>query len=197
MAYRIVIIGSSWGGLRAMSVLLHGLSPDFSLPVVLVQHRSRDSDGGLASLLQAHTSLPVIDVEDKTPMEGGRIYLAPSDYHLLVESDHFSLTTDPLVRFSRPSIDVTMLSAADSCAAGVVGVVLTGANQDGAMGLRRIVKLGGYAIVQDPNTAESRPMPEAALRAVPGARVVPLDGIAAHLSSLIPAVPVPVAGHQP
>lgn len=196
MAYRIVIIGSSWGGLRAMSALLDGLPADFPLPVVLVQHRSRESDGGLATLLQAHTSLPVTDVEDKTPLEGGRVYLAPADYHLLVESDHFSLTTDPLVRYSRPSIDVTMMSAADSCTAGVIGVVLTGANQDGALGLRRIVDLGGYAIIQDPATAESRSMPASALISVPKARVLPLDRIAEHLGFLAPPVRDPVPGHR-
>lgn len=196
MARRLVVIGTSWGGLHALSTLLAGLSRDFAGALVLVQHRSRESDNLLASLLQAHSRLPVTEVEDKEPIEGGHVYLAAADYHLLVETDHFSLTTDPVVRYSRPSIDVTFMSAADSFAAAVIGVVLTGANDDGARGLRRIVDRGGYAIVQDPKSAESPTMPTAARRAVPEAHVLPLEAIAGHLATLMPVPGPQVQGGQ-
>ena len=119
----------------------------------------------------------------------GRIYVAPPDYHTLVEPGHFSLSTEAPVRYSRPSIDVTFSSAADSYAHRTVGVVLTGANADGAEGLRRISDRGGMVLVQDPATAESRLMPAAAVKAVPRARVMSLQAIAAYLTSLPAGVP--------
>jgi two-component system, chemotaxis family, protein-glutamate methylesterase/glutaminase len=124
----------------------------------------------------------------------GYVYVAPSNYHLLIEPGFFSLTTDAPVRYSRPSIDVTFESAADQYGRGTVGVVLTGANEDGALGLKRIADRGGYAIVQDPETAEGAAMPRAALRIVPKARVVPLDRIANHLIAIAP--PWPPAEHR-
>ena len=111
------------------------------------------------------------------PLEDGHIYVAPPDYHTLIEPGHFALSTEAPVRFSRPSIDVTFTSAADAYGHRAVGVVLTGANADGAEGLRRISDRGGLAIVQDPATAESPMMPAAAQKAVPRARVMTL---AAH-----------------
>ncbi len=181
----IVVVGSSWGGLAALTVLIRGLPPDFGAPLAVVQHRSRHADNLLASLLQDSTSLRVVDVEDKEPLEPGCIYIAPANYHLLVDVGHFTLTTDPLVRFSRPSIDVTFMSAADAYPHSTIGVVLTGANDDGARGLSHIVARGGRAIVQDPAGAESSVMPEAARRAVPAADVVPLHDIAMHLTSMV------------
>ncbi len=183
--YSIVVVGASWGGLHALSVLVGGLPRHFTVPLVLVQHRSRDVHSLLGDLLQDHTALPVLEIEDKQPIAPGQIYLAPADYHLLIEENHFALTVDEPVRFSRPSIDVTFASAADSFGPRTVGVALTGANEDGAAGLRRIVDRGGRAVVQDPATAEVRTMPAAAIRAVPGADVVPLEGIAAHLVALM------------
>jgi two-component system chemotaxis response regulator CheB len=181
----IILVGASWGGLNALSTIVGGLPAGFAVPLVLVQHRSRDAHSLLGELLQDHTALRVLEVEDKQPIAPGHVYLAPPDYHLLVEDGHFALTVDEPVRFSRPSIDVTFSSAADSCGACAVGVVLTGANEDGAAGLRRIAERGGRAVVQDPATAEVRTMPAAALRAVPGASVVPLDRIAGHLVALV------------
>ena len=184
MAYRIVVVGTSWGGLHALTVLVRGLPADFALPLAIVQHRSKDSDGLLAQLLQDETALRVCEVEDKEPIEAGHVYVAPPDYHLLVDGAHFSLTVDPPVRFSRPSIDVTFISAASACGAGTVGVVLTGANEDGALGLRRIAERGGHALVQDPATAEVATMPAAARRAVPSAAVLRLEDIAGYLMEL-------------
>jgi two-component system, chemotaxis family, protein-glutamate methylesterase/glutaminase len=130
--YDIVVVGTSWGGLQALSALLRALPADFALPVAVVQHRSRDAASLLAELLQDHTPHIVCDVEDKEAIAPGHVYLAPPDYHLMVEHGHFSLSVDPLVRYSRPSIDVLFETAAESYGAGTVGVVLTGANEDGA-----------------------------------------------------------------
>jgi two-component system chemotaxis response regulator CheB len=181
----IIAMGASWGGLSAVTTVLSGLPWDFPVPIVLVQHRSRHAENLLAPLLQEATQLRVVDVEDKEPIEPQSVYVAPANYHLLVEKDHLSLTTDPLVRHSRPSIDVMFTSAADAFRAQTVGVVLTGANDDGSRGLRHIVDLGGRALVQDPDTADSRTMPVAALRSVPEAEVAQLDDIASRLVTMI------------
>ena len=189
MPYAIVCAGTSWGGLLALRKLLHDLSESFTLPVVVVQHRHRDSDGLLADLLQDCTPRPVSEVEDKEPVEQGRVYVAPANYHLLIDDGHFALSTDPPVRFSRPSIDVTFSAAADEYGSGAIGIVLTGANADGAEGLRRIAEAGGAAIVQDPDTAESPVMPRAALRAVPTAVRLRLDEIAPYLGRVVTSGP--------
>jgi two-component system chemotaxis response regulator CheB len=182
--YAIVVVGTSWGGLSAVRELASGLTPGFALPLVVVQHRHRDSDDLLGPLLQDSTPLTVCEVEDKAPVVGGNIYLAPADYHLLVEEGHFSLSTDEPVRYSRPSIDVAFASVADVYGHRAVGVVLTGANADGARGLRRIVDRGGLGFVQTPATAESPAMPAAAARSVPEARVLSIGEIRAALIAL-------------
>ena len=192
--YDIVVIGTSWGGLHALSRVVAGLPATFALPLVVVQHRSPDAAGFLAELLQMHTGLHVVEVDDKRPITAAHVYVAPANYHLLIEQGFFSLTTDAPVRYSRPSIDVTVMSAADVYGRRTVGVVLTGANEDGALGLKRIADRGGYAIVQDPETAEGTAMPRAALRTVPQAHVVPLDHIANHLIAIAP--PRPPAEHR-
>ena len=181
--YRIVVIGASAGGLHALRTVLEALPAAFTIPIVVVQHRSRDSEL-LCELLQEATPLQVIEVNDKVGTAPGHVYVAPPDYHLLVEEGYFALSVDEPVRFSRPSIDVTFESAVDSYGMDTIGVVLTGANQDGAHGLRRIVEAGGYAVVQDPATAEVRVMPQAAIAAVPGARVLPLEQIGRHLAGI-------------
>ena len=181
---RIVAIGSSWGGLEALSVLLAGLPADFPAPVLIAQHRSpQGHSSALANLLSGHSKLTVVEADDKEPIEPGHVYLAPSDYHLLVETGSLALSTAELVRYSRPSVDVLFESAADAYGAGVIGVVLTGANDDGARGLARIRRHGGVGVVQDPATALRREMPEAAVAS--GAdHVVPLDEIAPLLVHL-------------
>ena len=188
MAYEIVVVGTSWGGLSALRELILGLPPTLGLPVVVVQHRHKQSDHLLTTLLQDETPLCVCEVEDKAPIVAGNVYVAPADYHLLVDRGFFTLTTDEPVRYSRPSIDVMFESAADAYGAHTVGVVLTGANADGSVGLRRIVDRGGLAFVQEPVTAESPTMPAAALQAVPQARVLTISEIAKAISAL----PAPV-----
>lgn len=207
MAYELVVIGTSWGGLHALRRVLEGLPATFDLPVVVVQHRHRDSDHLLVTLLQDHTSLPVHEIEDKTDLDAGHVYVAPAEYHVLVEVGHLALSTEEPVRYSRPSIDVTFESAADSYGSRTVGVVMTGANDDGARGLKRIADRGGAAIIQEPSSAESATMPAAALKFVPDARVVKLEEIGPIIASLnkraktgrrgIPRFPKPDAGATP
>ena len=189
-----MVVGASWGGLQALSELLEGLPDGFDLPVVIVQHRGKDAESLLAMLLQEHTRLRVSEVEDKQPIERGHVYIAPADYHLLIEGSHFSLSVDAPVRFSRPSIDVMFDSAASACGRRAIGVVLTGANEDGASGLRRVVDSGGRAIVQDPATAEVRTMPAAALRSVPDAEVLPVSRIGPRLAEIAATMSTPARG---
>ena len=187
MTPAIVLVGVSAGGLDAVSTILRGLPATFGLALVVVQHRSKESTL-LCELLQDVSPLPVAEAIDKEPIEAGRVYLAPPDYHLLVEAGYLSLSLEEPASYSRPSIDLAFESAAYSYAGRTVGVVLTGANGDGADGLRRIVDRGGIAIVQDPATAQVPVMPTIALQVVPEAEVVPLAGIAARLSALPGAI---------
>ncbi|HSJ16165.1 MAG TPA: chemotaxis protein CheB [Longimicrobiales bacterium] len=180
MRYALVVIGTSAGGLTALERLLAGLPSDFLLPLLIVQHRSRESDL-LCEVLAARSPLPVREVLDKDPIEPGVVYLAPPDYHVLVDEGSFALSSDEPVRFARPSIDVAFESAVDTYGARVVGVVLTGANEDGAAGLRRVQAEGGLALAQDPASAEVPRMPAAALAAAPGALALGLEALAAAL----------------
>jgi two-component system chemotaxis response regulator CheB len=184
VTYSILVVGTSWGGLNALRELVGALPEDFRIPAILVQHRHRQSDHLLSTFLQERTRLEVVEVEDKMPIESGMLFVAPADYHLLIDRGVFELSTDPPVRYSRPSIDVTFYSAADAYGAATVGVVLTGANSDGSRGLRRIFDRGGLALVQDPATAESPTMPSAAVRCVPAAQVQTIPQIAATLAGL-------------
>ncbi len=184
MAYSIIGIGTSWGGLAALTKLLGDLPTDFSIPMVVVQHRSKDSERLLVQLLQDATDLKVCEIEDKDPLIGGTVHVAPANYHVLIENGYASLSIEEPVRFSRPSIDVMLTSAADAYEAAAIGVVLTGANEDGARGLAHLVKRGGIGLVQDPKTAEIPIMPQAAIRAVPTAEVLPLADLGRRLIEL-------------
>jgi two-component system chemotaxis response regulator CheB len=184
VSYSVVAIGTSWGGLAALTRLLGGLPADFGIPIVVVQHRSNDSERLLSQLLQDATDLRVCEIEDKDELTSGTVHLAPANYHVLIEEGYLSLTVEEPVRFSRPSIDVMLASAADTYRSAAIGVVLTGANEDGARGLAHIVKRGGRALVQDPKTAEIPIMPEAAIRAVPTAEVLPLSKVVSRLIEL-------------
>jgi two-component system chemotaxis response regulator CheB len=177
----MIVIGASSGGLRAMQTLLGGLPKTFPLPVAVVLHRHRDAEDILQLVLQRSSALPLIEVTDKELIRPGQVYIAPADYHLLVEPNYFSLSTDEPVLYARPSIDVLFESAADIFGRMAVGVVLTGASQDGARGAAEIQKQGGTVIVQDPATAESPLMPAAALAATRTNFVRPVEQIAATL----------------
>ena len=185
MSSRIVVMGASWGGLGALRQLLAALPAGFASVIAVAQHRSSDSrTGALAHALGETCPLPVCEVEDKDPLEPGRVHLAPADYHLLVEDGTFALSTDERVRFSRPSIDVLFESAASVYGSRVVAVVLTGANSDGAAGLAAVRRSGGLTVVQDPATAERRAMPDAAIATGAAQRVLPLSDIASLLAEL-------------
>jgi two-component system, chemotaxis family, protein-glutamate methylesterase/glutaminase len=183
--YELIVIGTSWGGLEAMGRLLDALHDDVHQPIVIAQHRSAEAEpGGLARLLAHHTRRLVSDPDDKTPLEPDHVYLAPPDYHVLVEDGHLALSTDGPVQFARPSIDVLFESAADAYRDRAVGIILTGANADGAHGLAAIKQRGGVAIIQDPATSERRTMPDAAIAATDADAVLPLEEIPAFLYGL-------------
>jgi two-component system chemotaxis response regulator CheB len=178
-------MGSSWGGLHALETVLSGLPSHFRTPLVIAQHRSVDSgSGALPRMLSLRSGLEVHEAADKDAIEQGRVYIAPPDYHLLVEPDGFALSTDDMVQHSRPSIDVLFDSAADAYSDELAAVVLTGANSDGAYGLQRVKRRGGVTIVQDPSTAEKRTMPDAAIATGAADHVIPLEQIASKLMEL-------------
>lgn len=180
-----VALGASAGALEALSAILPTLPSGYPLPILVVVHLPPDKTSLMAELLQARCRVAVREAEDKEPIEGGTVYFAPPDYHLLVETDRrLSLSAEEPVQYSRPSIDVLFESAADVYGAGLVGVVLTGANSDGACGLRAIQAAGGTVLVQRPDTALATAMPLAALAACPDARVLALDEIAACLQAV-------------
>jgi two-component system chemotaxis response regulator CheB len=184
VAFEIVVVGTSIGGLRALQVLLSGLPEGFPLPVVIVQHRGKDSEIGLCNFLESSSRIPVSEPEDKEAILPGRAYLAPRDYHLLVESGSFVMSTDSPVAFARPSIDVLFESAADEYKERTIGVVLTGANQDGARGLTAIKRRNGLTLVEDPQSAACREMPDAAIAATQVDRILPLQDIGPYLGQL-------------
>ncbi|MFT3705352.1 MAG: chemotaxis protein CheB [Agriterribacter sp.] len=163
--YKAVVIGTSAGGLSALSVLLESLLPDYSVPLIIVQHRSKDQKNLLEEVLQQKTMLPVQQAEEKEKIMPGFVYIAPPDYHLLVELDQtFSLSADEPVNFSRPAIDILFETAADAYREELVGIILTGSNADGAAGIAAINKNGGLTIAQDPSEAVFTEMPKAAIK---------------------------------
>lgn len=180
-SFDLVVVGASWGGLQALRWLLEGLPGDFPTPLVVAQHRANDSSDVMVRMLRGHSSLAISEASDKDAIEPGHVYIAPPDYHLLIEPGSFALSTDEFVHHSRPSIDVAFESAADAYAERLVGVILTGANTDGSAGLKRIRDEGGVTVVQDPATAARPEMPSAAMAAVRGVKVLPLRKIAPFL----------------
>lgn len=184
MPFRIIVVGASLGGLQALEVFVSGLPEGFPVPAAIVQHRSPDAGDLLRRLLQRHTPLRVREPNDKEPIEAGHVYLAPPDYHLIVEADSFSLSTDAPVSYARPAIDVLFESAAESYGAQTIGIVLTGANEDGARGASRIKAYGGIVIVQDPASAECPIMPATTLAAIEADRVLALEEIAPFVVEL-------------
>ncbi len=182
--HRLVLCGASAGGLHALSIILEGLPDDFAGALAIVQHRRADESSLLRELLARKTRLPVIEPCHGERIQAGHVYIAPADYHLLVEAGSLSLSIDPPVNCSRPSIDVLFETGAAAYRRAAVGVVLTGANADGALGALRLAQHGAKMIVQDPATAEVATCPSAALARVPGALVLPLSAIAAQLTEL-------------
>jgi two-component system chemotaxis response regulator CheB len=163
--YEAVVLGASFGGMQLLKLLLSALPRDFSLPIIAVQHTAPTSQSTLAELLNSFCDIEVREANEKEPIEPAKVYFAPANYHLLIEPDRtFTLTVDERVNHARPAIDVLFETAAEAYGAGLIGLVLTGANADGAIGLRYIKDKGGLAIVQDPDTAIAPSMPQAAIR---------------------------------
>jgi two-component system, chemotaxis family, protein-glutamate methylesterase/glutaminase len=180
-----IVIGASAGALEALSGILPSLPADYALPVFVVVHLPPDKRSILAELFQAKCSIKIREAEDKEPVGSGTVYFAPPDYHLLVETDKtLSLSNDEPVLYSRPSLDVLFESAADAYGPRLIAIVLTGANQDGANGLKAVAEAGGTAIVQNPEGAYASAMPEAAIARCPNARVMGLEEIAAYLQNV-------------
>jgi two-component system, chemotaxis family, protein-glutamate methylesterase/glutaminase len=177
----MIVIGGSLGGAEALNKILRRLPVDFAWPIVVVLHRHRDSEGMLVPMVQRGCALPVVEPEDKDPIEAGRVYLCPPDYHLMLDEDCFMLSTDDPINFARPSIDALFESAAEWRCKRVVAVVLSGAGSDGSAGARRVKERGGIVVVQDPATAEGTWMPAAALAATQTRHVLTLEQIAATL----------------
>jgi two-component system, chemotaxis family, protein-glutamate methylesterase/glutaminase len=183
--YEVIAVGASWGGLQAVGTLLQGIPREVEQPIVVAQHRSPDSGRGvLEALLQHHIGRPVHEPGDKETIEARHVYVAPADYHLLVENGHFALSVEARVQFARPSIDVLFESIAERYREHAIGIVLTGANEDGAAGLAAIKRNGGVSIVQDPETATRRAMPDAALAATVADAILPLEEIGHFLHGL-------------
>jgi two-component system chemotaxis response regulator CheB len=182
---KAVVIGASAGALEALSIILPALPRDYSLPVIIVVHLPPDKTSVLATLFADKCALPVAEAADKEPVFPGTIYFAPPGYHLLIEMDKtLSLSSDQPVFFSRPSIDVLFESAADAYGAALIAVVLTGANQDGANGMKSVIASGGQGLIQRPGDAYARAMPEAAIALCPTAHVLSVAEIALYLRSI-------------
>jgi two-component system chemotaxis response regulator CheB len=187
MAFKLIVIGTSFGGLNALQVLLKGIPSNFAAPIAIVQHRHPDSNEILQAALQDDCSLIVKETQDKDDILPGYVYLAPANYHLLVESGHpgsnpyFSLSIDDPVTYTRPSIDVLFETAADIYKEKLIGVLLTGANHDGKQGLTKIKAYGGITIVEEPSTATCPIMPQSAIAAGIVDRILRLEDIANFL----------------
>jgi two-component system chemotaxis response regulator CheB len=180
-----VVIGASAGAIEALSVILPALPREFLLPVIIVVHVPPDKTSILAELFRDKCAVRVVEAEDKDRLQPGTVYFAPPGYHLLVEMDKtLSLSGDPPVFFSRPSIDVLFESAADAYGPALLAIIMTGANQDGALGILAVVQAGGRAIIQTPDAAFAPAMPQAAIALCPQAEILPLAGIALYLRGL-------------
>jgi len=181
--WQLVVIGASWGGMDALRYLLGLLPATFCASVLVAQHRSEESSpADFARLLGAHCNMAVLDADDGTRIEPGRVLVAPAGYHLLVEPDHVRLSTDGRRKYARPYIDMMFESAADAYGHHVMAVVLTGLNDDGADGVRAVKRAGGFVAVQDPAEAERDEMPRAAIATGAVDRVLTLERIAGLLA---------------
>ncbi|HEX7890808.1 MAG TPA: chemotaxis protein CheB [Ramlibacter sp.] len=185
-AAQVVAIGASAGGIDALFELLEPLRDPVRAPIVVVLHLPEQHESRLVQVFGHRTRLPVEEAQPHAPVAGGTLFFAPPGYHLLVERDRsFSLSCDPPVHFSRPSIDVFFESCADTYGAQLLAMVLTGANDDGARGLAAVKAAGGLTAVQDPLEALHPAMPEAAIRLADPDFVLPLQGLASLLQTAI------------
>ncbi len=185
--YEAVVVGVSAGGMDALPRILKPLPKDFQLPIIIVQHTHPSGDDGFfVRYLNQRCQLEVSEATNNESIEKGKVYLAPADHHLFIDKDKsIALSTTNRVNHSRPSIDVLFHSAADVYQSGVIGIILTGATADGAKGMKSIDDNGGITIAQDPQTAKSAVMPNAAIEACEIDYILPLEGIPEELLKLI------------
>jgi two-component system chemotaxis response regulator CheB len=182
----LIAVGASLGGLTALLEVFRALPATLPVPIVMVQHRGATAETTLVDVLADGTALAVVEAEDKVEMKPGTVYVAPPDYHLLVEEDGtLALSTEAPVRSARPSIDVLFETAADAYRDGVLAILLTGASTDGAAGLAHVKRAGGRAIVQDPASAECATMPAAGIAAAPVDYILPLDEIGPYVMGIV------------
>jgi len=182
---RCIVIGGSAGGLKVILSVLSHLKPDFTIPIIIVLHRKNDSRSTLTEVINNSTHLKVKEAEDKEPILPGMVYLAPANYHLLIEKEHiFSLDISEKVNFSRPSIDVTFQTAAEAYGPALIGIILSGANDDGTEGLRTIRKNNGVLIAQDPKTASVSVMPQNAIDHALADHTLSVKGITDFLNDI-------------
>lgn len=182
---RALVIGASAGGVEALLTLTQGIARGFRLPILVVLHLPEERSSQLAQVFQNRLPIPVCEARDKETIAAGTLYFAPAGYHLSVEDDlSLSLSQEDKVFHSRPSIDILFESAADAYGPGLAGILLTGANDDGARGLARIKAFGGLTVIQDPQTAVARAMPDAGLRLHTPDYLLPLIEIRALLTRL-------------
>jgi len=185
MNYEAIVIGTSSGGMNALKFLFSSLPVDFSIPIIIVQHISPRSDNQWIKLLNINSKLYLKEADEKEKIEHGKVYIAPPNYHLMIERNKtFSLTIDERVNYSRPSIDVLFESAAEAYKNKLIGVILTGSNNDGTNGIKRIQECGGLTIAQDPETAESSYMPASAIAINQPDYILSLEEITALLIKL-------------
>ncbi len=191
------MIGASAGGVEALSVLLPALPTGLPVSVFVVLHLPRERPSLLVEIFSHKCQMAVREAQDKEPVQASTIYFAPPDYHLLIDGGppHLALSIDAPVHYSRPSIDVLFESAADVYRERLIGIVLTGANEDGAAGLAAVHAAGGYTLAESPATAQSRYMPEAAIKRSPVHAVLALAPMAELLRTLAPSAAAPSAAH--
>jgi two-component system chemotaxis response regulator CheB len=183
--YDAIVIGTSAGGMDALSVILPAIDGNLPVPILIVQHIRASSDFFMVTYFDRLCSLKVVEGTEKAPLEAGLVYFAPPDYHLLVEEDQtLSLSNDEKVNFSRPSIDVLFETACWVFGSRLIGIILTGANSDGSRGLEQIGLAGGLTIVQNPLSASVPRMPEAALKRSKPGHVLNLDEIGPFINQI-------------
>jgi two-component system chemotaxis response regulator CheB len=188
---RLLIIGGSAGSLQVILGLLTALRAGFPLPVLIVLHRNGIAESRLEDLFSSRTDLPIKEVEEKEPVLSGTVYLCPADYHVLLEKDYtFSLDYSERVHFSRPSIDVSFRSAADVYGPGLISLLLSGGNVDGAEGLLYIQERGGVTVVQDPQTADVPYMPQQAISRMKVDFIVPSEELPDFIKGLVHLPPL-------
>ena len=185
MKYEAIVIGVSSGGMQAMKIMFSLLPKNFNTPIIIVQHIGTSSNSQWIQLLNNQSNVFLKEADEKEKIEDGNVYIAPPNYHLMIENDKtFSLTIDERVNYARPSIDVLFESAAIAYKDKLIGVILTGSSSDGSLGLKKIKDFGGLIIAQDPKTAESSYMPASAIAVVPMDYILSLEEIISLLVKL-------------